>query len=52
MISMAWQKAVKKNGSTSQKYSLTNTSINIKAIVEMKNIIQCLPRDFASFIWP
>ncbi len=47
---MALQKAVNTIGKTTQKYSLTNTSIRINAIAEIKKETQYLLTDCDSFI--
>ena len=50
MILIALQKDVNTKGKTTQKYSLTKTSISINAIEEIKKATQYLPTDCVSFI--
>jgi len=50
MIFTALQKEVHTNGSATQKYSLSYTSMKIKNITERKKNIHCLPADCVSLI--
>lgn len=50
MILIALQKVVNTKGNTTQKYSLTKTSISINAIAAIKKATQYLLTDCVSFI--